>query len=350
MKDIVDMQRKLYNNIRVKNSAKEVVKMSMSMKIEKRENVNVKIKVLSKEIKRIFKYKALYIMMIPTMIMFIINCYMPMFGILMAFQRYNHIDGIFKSPWVGLKNFEFLFVTKDAFIITRNTVLFNLVFISLGLVGAVTLAIVVNEIRGKFAARFYQAVFILPNFISILVVSYIVYAFLDPVNGFMNKTVLPLLGIESINWYTVPKYWIFILIAVRMWLNTGMGSVLYLSTIASISPEYYESATIDGATKWQQIKYITIPMLVPLMIIITTLSIGSIIRGDFGLFYQVTQNSPSLYPVTDVIDTYVYKALINLNNFGMASAAGFYQSVVGFVLIIVTNKVVRKIDPEKALF
>jgi len=320
------------------------------MNVKQKSTPQNKYKKIINYCKKLLRFKALYIMMIPTIIMFIVNCYMPMFGVIMAFERYNPIDGVLHSPWVGLKNFQFIFKTRDAYVITRNTVLFNLVFIILGLILAVTLAIVVNEVKNKYAARVYQAAFILPNFISILVVSYIVYAFLDPSNGFINKTIMPFLGRPPVEWYSVPIYWIPILIIVRVWSTVGMGSVLYLSSIASISPEYYESAIIDGATKWQQIKYITIPMLVPLMIIITTLSIGGIIRGDFGLFYQVTQNSPTLYPVTDVIDTYVYKALINIGNFGMASAAGLYQSVVGFILIIAGNMAVRKIDPDKSLF
>jgi putative aldouronate transport system permease protein len=300
--------------------------------------------------KTFWRYKALFLMLLPGMVYLFINNYMPMFGLTIAFKDINYAKGIWRSDWIGLKNFEFLFMTKDAWRITRNTILYNAVFIVLNTVTAIGVAILLNEVRKKFLARFYQSVLLLPYLISMVIVGYLVLALLNLENGFMNKVILPAFGIDPISWYTKPEYWPYILTIVSLWKNIGYLCIIYLAAIVGIDPEYYEAATIDGATKWQQIRSITVPLLMPTIIILTLLAIGRIFYADFGLFYQVPLNSGPLQPTTDVIDTYVYRALITLGDIGMSSAAGFYQSLVGFVLVLVSNLIVRLKDKDQALF
>ncbi|HEY8422993.1 MAG TPA: ABC transporter permease subunit [Thermoclostridium sp.] len=296
----------------------------------------------------------LFVMLIPGVIILIINNYIPMFGIVIAFKRYrfhgSFINSIIQSEWNGLKNFEFFFKTPYAFQITRNTILYNLAFIILGLVIPVAFAIMLNEITNKRTSKVYQSVMFLPYFLSWIIVSYLAYSFFSIENGFLNKTLLASLGINPVKWYFEPEYWPFILIFFQLWKYTGYNTVVYLAAISGIDNEYYEAAEIDGATKWHQIRYITIPLLRSLMIILTLLAVGRIFNADFGLFYHVPRNSGQLYPVTDVIDTYVYRALRNTNNISMAAAAGTYQAVVGCITVFTANFIVRKIDKDKALF
>lgn len=301
-------------------------------------------------IENIKKYKALLLLMIPGFIVVFINNYLPMFGVLIAFKRLDYSLGILKSPFVGFQNFKFLFSTEDAFRITRNTLLFNIVFIFVGILISVTIAIILNEIKNRMMSKIYQTVIILPYFMSFVVIGYIVFAFLNPDYGYMNKTVLKLFGKEDILWYSNPNYWILIIPIINFWVYSGMNSVIYLASIAAIDTEMYEAAYVDGATKWDQIKSITIPMLFPVMIVLTLLNLGNIFKGNFNLFYQVPLDSPSLYPVTDVIDTYVYRALLHVGDISMSSAAGLYQSIVGFATVYITNLFVRRIDNTKALF
>lgn len=289
-------------------------------------------------------------MALPGLMYLLINNYLPMAGLSIAFKDINYTQGIWNSDWVGLKNFTYLFATSDAFIITRNTILYNAVFIVLGLSFAIMLAILLNEIRHKFTQRFYQSVIILPHLISIILVSYLVYALLAPGTGFVNKTILPMLGIEPISWYLESKYWPYILTIVHIWKGAGYSCIVFLAAIIGIDREYYEAAELDGASKWQQITKITLPMISPIITMLTLLAIGRIFYSDFGLFYQVPMNSGAIYDTTNVIDTYVFRGLMQLGDVGMSSAAGFYQSIVGFVLVIVANYVVRKIDRENALF
>ncbi|URN95066.1 MAG: ABC transporter permease subunit [Candidatus Pristimantibacillus lignocellulolyticus] len=296
------------------------------------------------------RYLPLYIMALPGLMYLLINNYLPMAGLSIAFKDINYTQGIWNSDWVGLKNFTYLFATSDAFIITRNTILYNAVFIVLGLSFAIMLAILLNEIRHKFTQRFYQSVIILPHLISIILVSYLVYALLAPGTGFVNKTILPMLGIEPISWYLESKYWPYILTIVHIWKGAGYSCIVFLAAIIGIDREYYEAAELDGASKWQQITKITLPMISPIITMLTLLAIGRIFYSDFGLFYQVPMNSGAIYDTTNVIDTYVFRGLMQLGDVGMSSAAGFYQSIVGFVLVIVANYVVRKIDRENALF
>lgn len=305
-------------------------------------------------IKEIRNNWALFVMLLPGLFVLIINNYIPMVGIVIAFQRYrfhgNFFNSILKSEWVGFNNFEFFFKTPNAFVITRNTILYNLVFIVLGLVIPVLFAIALNEIRNKLLSKIYQSIMFLPYFLSWIIVSYLAYSMLSMDNGFINRSVLALLGKDPVNWYFEPVYWPFILIFFQVWKYTGYNVVVYMAAISGFDSEYYEAAAIDGATRLQQIKHITIPLLQPLMIILTLLAVGRIFNADFGLFYNVPKNSGALYSVTDVIDTYVFKALRNSNNVGMASATGFYQAVVGCITVFTANYIVRKIDEDKALF
>lgn len=301
-------------------------------------------------LKRFRKYTPLYLLMLPGIAYLIINNYAPMFGMFIAFKNINFSAGIFESDWIGFKNFEYLFKTTDAFIITRNTILYNAAFIVIGTVLSIAVAILLNEIRVKVLSRFYQSVIVLPHLISFVVVGYLVYAALSLETGFMNKTVLPLFGIESISWYTEPKYWPVILTVVQLWKSVGFSCIIFLASIISIDPEYYEAARLDGASKWRQIQSITIPLITPVIVMLTLLSIGRMFYSDFGLFYQVPMNSGMLNDTTNVIDTYVYRSLMIMGDIGMASAAGVYQSIVGFVLVLSANYIVRKFNRENALF
>ena len=300
-------------------------------------------------IKNIRPNFTLYLMALPAILALIVFAYVPMFGLIMAFQNLNIRKGIFASDFVGFSNFKFLFTTTDAWVITRNTVCYNVVFILLNMFFAVLLALLLNEMRGKKLAKVLQTVFIMPHFLSMAVVSIIVFSILSPTNGLLN-VILDSLGYPKHSWYMEPKYWPFILVIVNAWKNVGYSAVVYLASITSIPMEHYEAAIIDGANRRQQAWYITVPHLKVMMSIMLILSVGGIFRGDFGLFYTVPQNTGTLFPVTDVIDTYIYRSLMTLNNVGMATAAGLYQSVVGFVLVMITNKIIEKVSPDNAMF
>lgn len=301
-------------------------------------------------IKKLRPFIPLYLMMVPGSIYLIINNYVPMAGIVIAFEQFNYAKGMWKSPFIGLKNFEFLFKTKDAWIITRNTILYNVAFIVLGTALAIAVAILLNEISSSRARKFYQTTILVPFLISIVVVSYLVYAFLSSDSGFINKTVFKAFGKTPISWYTSPQYWPFILIIVNIWKSLGYNCIIYYATLVGIDRAYYEAAVIDGASRWQQVVHITLPSLKPTIITLTLMSVGKIFYSDFGLFYQVPMNSGPLLDVTNTIDTYVYRGLMTLNNISMASAAGVYQSLIGFLLVIAANWIVRKISSENALF
>jgi putative aldouronate transport system permease protein len=296
------------------------------------------------------RYTPLMIMCLPGLAYLLINNYIPIAGLVIAFKEFNYGKGIFGSDWIGFKNFEFLFRTKDAFVITRNTLLYNVVFIFINTIGSIITAILLSEIGNKMMLRIYQTVILLPYLISIVIVSYLVYAFLSTDVGFVNRSIMPLFGKEPVTWYQVPKYWPFILPVVNFWKGVGFTSVIYLSSIVSIDRTLYEAAELDGANKLQAIWHITLPFIVPVITMMVLLAVGRIFYSDFGLFYQVPMNSGAIYSTTNVIDTYVYRGLIELNNIGMAAAAGLYQSVVGFVLVVSSNFLVRRINPENALF
>lgn len=292
---------------------------------------------------------ALFSMMLPEFIYLLINNYIPMAGLTIAFKRFDYSKGIWGSEWCGFDNFTYLFKTQDAVNIIRNTIGYNLVFIILGNVLAVAVAIMLNNLRGQMNKKIYQTVILIPYLISMVVVSYIVFGFLSQENGFLNKLIVSMGG-DPISWYTISKYWPFILVIVNLWKGFGYSSILYYATVIGIDSSLYEAATVDGANKWKQIWHVTLPGLKGTIITMVLLNLGRMFYTDFGLFYQVPMRSGLISSVTDTIDVFVYKGLTQLNDVGRASAAGFLQSVLGFVLVLTANYIVRKIDEDNALF
>ncbi len=292
----------------------------------------------------------IYIMMLPGLLYLILNNYLPMFGIVIAFKDLDFQKGIFASDWAGFDNFKYLFNSGDAVTMIRNTLGYNLVFIVLGIVLGVLCAILLNEIQKRIHLKIFQTLILIPYLLSYVIVNYLVYAYLSPDTGLVNNAILGTLGQAPISWYTEAKYWPFILTFVQVWKSIGFSTVLYYSSLIGISPEYYESAALDGATRWQQIKSITLPLLKPTIIILFILNVGHIFNSDFGLFYQVTRNSGMLYETTRTIDVYVYNALMNNNDYSMSSAASVFQSVVGCITLVGCNAIVRKVQPEDSLF
>lgn len=296
------------------------------------------------------EYWPLYLMMLPALLYLLINNYIPMAGMVIAFKKLNFAKGIWASPWAGLKNFKFLFASKDAWVITRNTLLYNVAFILVNMVVGIAIAILITEVRNTKLKKIYQSAILLPFLMSMVILSYIVYALLSAENGLVNNSILPMFHIDPIQWYQKPKYWPAILIIANCWKGVGYGCLIYIASLIGIDPSFYEAARLDGASKWQEITKITLPSLVPTIITLLLLSIGRIFYSDFGLFYQVPMNSGVLFPTTNVIDTYVYRALIEQGNISMSSAAGVYQSLVGFCVVMLSNWIVRKVDKDQALF
>lgn len=293
--------------------------------------------------------KPLLLIALPGILYLLINNYLPMIGIFLAFKDYSYIKGPFKSNWCGFKNFEFLFRSDAAFTMIRNTLAYNVVFIITTTVLAITLAIMMNELNKLTISKFFQGSLLLPNLVSMVIVSYLVYAFLNPESGLLNNT-LELLHLPTVNWYSEPKYWPMILVIVNAWKNAGYASIVYIGSIAGIDPSLYEAARIDGAGKWKQIVRVTLPQLKSTIILMTLLSVGRIFASDFGLFYQVPMDSGALYNVTQTVDTYVYRALIKNGDVGMSAAASLIQSIVGFVTVVTANWLVKKADSDSALF
>lgn len=295
-------------------------------------------------------YLPLFIMLLPGCIYLLINNYIPMAGMIIAFKKLDFRIGILKSPFCGFDNFKFLFSSKDAWVITRNTLLYNIAFILVNMVVGIAIAIMICEVRNSKLKKLYQSAILLPFLMSMVILSYLVYAYLSPENGMINNSILKALHIEPVSWYSETKYWPFILIFANCWKGVGYGCLIYISSIIGIDPSFYEAARLDGATKWKEIWYITLPSLVPTIVTLTLLSIGRIFYSDFGLFYQVPMNSGVLQPVTNTIDTYVYRALLERGNMSMSSAAGVYQSLIGFIVVMFSNWLVGKINKENALF
>jgi putative aldouronate transport system permease protein len=309
-----------------------------------------KVMIFRRGVMGVRKWLPLYIMMLPGAVYLIINNYVPMAGIIIAFKQYNFARGFFRSPWVGLRNFEFLFKSSDAWIITRNTIAYNVVFIVLNTFLSIAFAIFICDITARSLKKIFQSAVLFPFLMSMVIVGYVVYAFFSMQSGIVNKTILPLLGREPIMWYNNAKYWPAILIFVNAWKGVGYGCLIYVSGINGIDPTYFEAAELDGAGKWQRIRHITLPNITPSVITLTLLSVGRIFYSDFGLFYQIPRNAGLLFPTTNVIDTYVYRALMERGNIAMSSAAGVYQSMVGFILVLFSNWVVKKVSSENALF
>jgi len=291
----------------------------------------------------------LLLMALPGILLLFVFAYLPMFGIVIAFKNYRFADGILGSAWVGFENFRFLFGTDTALRITRNTLGMNAIFIATTTVGALSVAMLMNEVYQSRMSKYYQTMLFFPYFISWVIASYFVFAFLNGEGGLANQTIRAFGGTPP-SWYRSPQYWPLILTLANIWNSIGFSSIVYLAGILGISPELFEAAKIDGAGKLQQIRYITMPLLYPLIIILVLLAIGRIFHADFGLFFFVPRDTPMLYSTTDVIDTFVYRSLVQLGNISMAAAAGFYQSTVGFLLVISANWIVRKINRDYSLF
>lgn len=298
--------------------------------------------------KRFKKNRTLFFMSLPGIIYKLIFAYIPMFGLIIAFKNYHYDQGIFGSDWVGFKNFRFFFENDKAFVITRNTVFYNIGFFVITTVVSVFLAILLNEMTRKFI-KFYQTVMFLPYFLSWVVISYIVFAFLDHDHGFINQF-LGWIGLDSIPWYQEASRWPWILNIVSLWKTVGMQTLIYYAGVIGIDTGYYEAARIDGASKFRMMRKITVPLLTPLIIIFFIMAMGGIFRADFGLFYMVPNDSSFVYSTTDVIDTYIYRALRTINDLGMSTAVGFYQSMVGFVLVLASNYIVKKINKENSMW
>jgi len=286
-----------------------------------------------------------FLMALPALLWLLVFKYLTLFGSWIAFTDYKVRRGIFGSDFVGLQNFEFLFATDTAIRATRNTVLLNLLFIFVGTVFSLFVAWLIFEVYTSRFTRYYQTLLLLPRFISWVVVSYFVFALLSADKGLINSA-LKSFGFDAVSWYTSPDYWPIILLLVSIWAGVGISSLIYLSGMLAIDPQLYEAAQIDGANKWQQFTRITFPMILPLVVINLLLAMAYIMNADFGLFFQVTRNQPLLYPTTDVLDTYIYRSLTVTRNVSMAAAAQFYQSIVGFALVIFFNWIVRRIERE----
>ncbi len=300
-------------------------------------------------LKNTWKHRALLLMALPAIILFLMFSYAPMFGLVLAFKRFDY-QLVFKSPWCGFDNFRYIFLVGDTFWrITRNTVGYYLLFTVVGTVGNIALAIGINEFAVKRAGKLFQSCMILPTFISYIAVSFIVYACLKGQTGLINRLIIALGG-KSHNFYLEAEKWPAILLLVNTWKNIGYGSVLYLSVLTGIDPALYEAAALDGANARQKMWYVTLPMLVPMAVIMTLLGLGNIMHSDTGLFYQVTKNTGALYKTTQVLDSYVLNSIMSGTDYSSTAATTFYQSVIGTVMVIGTNCIVRKVAPENALF
>ena len=293
-----------------------------------------------------WKHRAHVVLALPVFLVLFFIMYVPMAGLVLAFKDYKMTMGIWGSPWCGLKNFQFLLASKTTFFnMTKNSIMYYLIFTALGTFLNVTLAIAIDQCVFKKMTKTMQTVMIIPIFISYAAVQFIVYAFISTDTGILNKT----LGMNT-KFYATASLWPIILTIVKMWNSVGYGSVLYMSVLAGIDTELYEAADIDGANKWQKIWNITLPALIPMITVMLLLSVGSVMRSDTGLFYQVTRNNGALSSTTQVIDSYVLNSILKSANFGFTAATSFFQSVVGLLLMLLSNGLVRKIAPENALF
>lgn len=294
------------------------------------------------------KNKELFFLSLPAIIIKFIFNYAPLVFLIVAFKNYRYDLGVFGSEWVGFKNFEFFFNSDTAFHVTRNTVLYNLAFIILTTILALALAVMMNMISRRWI-KVHQTILFFPYFLSWVIVGYIVFGFFDHSGGFANQ-LLEGLGLNPVKWYQEAQYWPFIITAVQLWKAVGFASLIYFAGIMGIEPGYYEAAKIDGASKWQMATRITLPLLTPLVVILFIIDMGRIFRADFGLFYFVPNDVSFLYAATDVIDTYVYRALRVVGDLSMSTAVGLYQSVVGFILVLTANYTIKKLNDNHALW
>jgi len=294
------------------------------------------------------KNKLMFLMVLPAIIYFFVFAYIPMVGAVLAFQDFNY-SKLFLSPFVGLKNFEFFFKSGSAFLVTKNTILYNIAMYITNTILQLLVAIILSELIGKKVKKVAQSVIFLPYFISWVIVGAFIYNLFNFEHGTLNN-VLSSFGMQPINVYGEPSVWKYILVSAGAWKTVGYGSVIYLAAIMGIDAEYYDAADIDGANIFQKIIHITLPALKPTIIILTLLALGTVVRGDFSMFYQVTGNAPNLYNATDIIDTYVFRSLTESYDIGMSSAVGLYQSVICFVTIMLANYTIRKVEKDYALF
>ncbi len=299
---------------------------------------------------RIRRVIPLFLMMAPGLLYLFVNNYLPLSYLWVAFKNVHFAKGLWASPWSGLDNFLYLFKTHDAWVITRNTVGYNLCFITANTVFPIALALMLNEVRRTSLKKFFQTTILIPYLLSMVIVGYLVYALLADDTGVINNSVMGWFNLEPVKWYSTPNKWVGILNIVNIWKNAGYYTIIYYAAIIGIGPEYYEAAAIDGANLWQRLTKVTLPMISTVIITLVFLQVGKIFYSDFGMFYQVPLNTGALLPTTNVIDTYVYRALLQLGNIGMSAAACIYQSVVGFLIIISANAVVRRTSPENAIF
>jgi len=304
---------------------------------------------ITKHLERANKNFWLTVMAAPGLIFILIFAYLPMIGIILAFKEFNYDMGIFRSPSVGFTNFKYFFANPDSWRITRNTILLNGLFIATGTICSVGFALMLNELTKRYLIKLYQTIFFFPYFLSWVVVGYMFYAFFNQSYGMLNGF-LQIFGLEPIQWYSNPKPWPAILAIVNIWKGVGYSCIIYYASLMSIDQSLYEAAYIDGAGRWKMITNISVPLLKPLIIMLTILSIGKIFNSDFGMFYHLTRDQGELYPTTDVIDTYVFRMLKIYDDIGMSTAVSLYQGVVGFILVLTTNLIVRKIEPEYSLF
>ena len=305
---------------------------------------------LSKSLKKAGRFWPVYLMALPGLVYLLINNYFPMGGLIVAFKKYNAQKGIFGSDWIGFENFKYLFGTRDAWLITRNTLIYNLAFIVIGTICALAIAIVLNDLRDRKTKKLAQSLILLPYLVSWVIVSYLVFAFLGAENGFINNSILAPLGINKITWYSSPQYWPVIMTVAFLWHNVGYNCIVYYASIVGIDKSYYEAAELAGASQWKKILHVTLPCIRTTIITMVMLNIGRVFYSDFGLFYQVPMNTGALFSTTNVVDTYVYRGLLEQGNIGMSAAACLYQSIVGFVLVLAANASVRKFDRDSAFF
>jgi putative aldouronate transport system permease protein len=301
-------------------------------------------------LKELSRSKILILMCVPAILFFIVFCYAPMPGAYIAFTDFKYNQGIFGSRFVGLENFRFLIISGKLWLLTRNTILYNLVFIFLGNAVQIFVAVLLNEVRTRWFKKVAQSVMFLPYFISAVLVGFLAFSILNYDYGFIPN-IFKSLGLGAPKFYSNPAVWPFLIVMVNLWQTTGYGSIVYFAAIMGIDPAIYEAAEIDGAHAIQKIRYIILPSLKPTAVVLILYSIGGILKGNFGLFYNLVGNgNPILQPTTDIIETFVYRSLMNQFNFSSSAAAGLYQSVVGFAIVLTANWLVKKAEPDYALF
>ncbi|SDC94679.1 putative aldouronate transport system permease protein [Paenibacillus sp. UNCCL117] len=296
----------------------------------------------------VYENAALWLLALPTVVLLFIFNYIPMGGLIVAFKDYRYNLGILGSEWIGFQNFAFFLNSLDAWRITRNTLLYGITFIIVGIFFAVLIALLLYEVKNKLALKFFQTTMTIPRFLSWVIVSYITYLFLSPTQGVLND-ILTGMGLAPVMWFNEVKAWPFIIVLVNLWKHIGLDCIMYYALLMGIDSEQFEAAKIDGANRFQQALHISLPALMPLMIILGILQLANIFRGDFGLFFQIPRDVGLLYPATDIIDTYVFRGLRG-GDIGPAAAVGFFQSVVGLITVVIANAAVKKISPQNSLY